>query len=254
MTTQMIPAPVTPGALAVPTTPDNRFTGFSNSDLVMPQAHIVQGLPKEKEKYGKCDTGDVINTLTLEKLFSYDVDNKKLVPDTANNTFIPICGWPEWVNWPKDAQRPIYRFRNRSDVPADDLVWKDAANGERIPPIAMQTFNFIVLFAADPSIPLALVFKKTSVKAGQTLLSLEKMRGRGGPGLYAMTFRKESKPKGTYIVPVLRPAGNPPPELKDIALEMAKNFSTANIEIADDDPLGGLDDAAAAEAANSGTV
>jgi hypothetical protein len=101
---------------------------------------------------------------------------------------------------------------------------------------------FIVLFAADPSIPHAVVFKKTSVKCGQVLLSLEKMRGSRGPGLYAMSFKKESNDEGSWIVPVIQPKGDPSDELRDTALTMASTFSVANITVKeDDDPLGGMD-------------
>lgn len=217
-------------ALALPSS-DSRLSGFGAEDFILPQAHIIQGLPKEKDKYGKMvNTGDVINTLTLERLFAYDPDERKL---TGENTFIPLAGFPEWVYWPKGEQRPVYRHRNKHMVPPEDLEWGDEG-GKRIPPSATQCFVFICLFAADPSMPLAITFKKTSIKAGQTLLSLEKLRGAKGPGLYAMTFKKASNDDGSWITPVITPKGNPDESLMAIASQFG-NLDLGSLKVADED-------------------
>ena len=219
-------------AIARPIQFDERFEGFTADDLVMPQAHIVQGLPAELEKYDDVKRGDVVNTLTLEKIFAYDAKSKAL---SGDNTFAVIAAWPEWVNWPKDADRPLYKCRNRNEVPPSDLEWREEG-GKRIPPIATQCFVFIVQFSSQ-DMPLALTFKKTSAKAGQTLLSLEKMRGRGNGGLYAMTFKIEGDSKQSWIVPVITPKGNVPAELKERVAAMTAGFAGKRIEVQDEAPI-----------------
>ena len=219
-------------AIARPIQFDERFEGFTADDLVMPQAHIVQGLPAELEKFGDVKRGDVVNTLTLEKIFSHDPKADKLDGD---NTFAVIAAWPEWVNWPKDAERPLYKTRNRNEVPPADLEWRED-NGKRIPPNAAQHYLFVVQFNSQ-EIPLALVFKRTSAKAGQTLLSLEKMRGRGNGGLYGMKFRVEGDSKQSWIVPQITPKGNPTAELKERVAAMTAGFAGKRIEVQDEAPI-----------------
>lgn len=213
-------------ALANATSP--RFGGLQgedSNDVIMPRAHIFQGLPLEKEKYGKHDEGDLINTITGELLGE----------STSLPKFVPIFGFKEWTKTEKvgGQRRLVYRTKNREDVPPDDLNWISKADGTREKPAAMESINYVCLFEGLDT-PLVFRFQSTSLSAGKTLNTLEKFR-KNGPGLYAIELKKKTNDQGSWLTPSIRPAGNPSPEMMDMARALFESFSGQNVVVNDGD-------------------
>ena len=93
--------------------------------------------------------------------------------------------------------------------------------------------------------PVVWRFKKTSLKSGQHLYSLESMlrSGQGKDvGLYEMgTIEKESS-DGPYFVPDIRLLGDPPQDLLEKALQFAGAVKSGNVAEAGDDVAPSDDD------------
>lgn len=205
------------GAITKPVNP--RFQNEEPEDVILPRAHLYQGLPAEAEQYGDgFKPGDIINQLTGEKIKS--------------RKFTPILAWNQWTKWKEPRGSGIeYTLRNKRDVPPEDLEW-DREGGK--PPVAQQSMNFVVLFDGLDT-PLVLSFKSKSLKAGRSLNSIEKIRGARGPGFYELQTKKEQNAKGTFLVPVIRPIGDPPKALKEAADGFFASMGGAQVEVAGED-------------------
>lgn len=191
----------------------SRLQGGEQEDLILPRIHIFQGLPQESKQYGKgFSQGDLVNTLTGEKL-----DARK---------FTPIFGYKEWICWKEPRGAGIeYRSRNKSEVPAADLQW----DGET-PPRAQAYLNWVVVFEGQDT-PVVMSFTKTGINAGKTINTLETMRGKKGPGFYSIEMREKSNDKGAWVSPQIRPAGDPPEELKNLAIALYETLSGVTVQV-----------------------
>jgi hypothetical protein len=213
-------APVKPtDTLARPMAPaKSRLEGGDRDDQIMPRIHMFQGLPAEVKEYGKgYSPGDLINTVTREKI--------------EQRNFIPILGYKEWLRWKEPRGTGLeYKKRIKTDVPPEDLVWNEAeTDPKKRQPRATETINWLVMFDGD-AMPVVLGFSRTSLNAGKTINTLETMRGNRGPGLYSFDFREKSNDKGAWVTPVIRPVGDPSPEMVQIANLLFESFSGTTIE------------------------
>lgn len=203
-----------------------RLSGADETDFVLPRIHLFQGLPAEAKLYpGKHKSGDLVNSLTFEKL---KVDK-----------FMPILGWKEWIKWsPERGKGIVYRTKFKNEVPAEDLEWNRETNA---PPAVTEYINFAVIFEGDTS-PVVLSFARTQYKGGQTLHTLESLRGRRGPGLYKFGTREKSNEKGEWLIPHIQPVGDPPAELTELASILFDSMSGSEIKT-NIDPSEGESDA-----------
>lgn len=189
-----------------------RLQGAEPEDIVLPRIHVFQGLPKERELYGDYREGDLINTLTKEKV--------------AVNRFVPIFGWVEWIKFREPRGSGLeYRTRDKLQVPAKDLEW-DRVNGK--PPAATKTVNWACLLDGGEA-PVVFSFKTTALKTGQTINTLETMRGHRGPGMYELTLRKKENAKGKWLSPEVRPVGDPTPEQAALVQALFDSLSGATV-------------------------
>lgn len=203
------------GTLGRPTAAGGRLQGADQEDLILPRIHIFQGLPAEVKQYGKeFSQGDLVNTLTGEK-----VEARK---------FTPIYGYKEWICW-KEPRGAGIEYRHKSDekhlVPAEDLLW----SGDE-PPRAQVYINWIVLFEGT-DIPMVLSFTKTGMNAGKTINTLEKLRGKKGPGMYSIEMKEKSNDKGTWVSPQIRPAGDPPAEMTAVSTGLYESMSGVTVQV-----------------------
>lgn len=209
----------------------SRLQGEEDDDIILPRLHLFQGLPSERQIYGDHREGDLINTLSGEKIASRDALPK----------FVPIFAWNLWIKFKEPRGAGIdYMTREKKDVPAADLEWVETPKGRK--PGVTKIMNWVCLFEGH-SEPMVLSFKSTSIKAGQTLNTLEKMRGDSGKGfgLYALELQPRSNSQGAWLSPKIRPAGDPPAEMGEIALGLFNSLSgnlsvTTNVEdVSDED-------------------
>ena len=221
------PAPVAPtaiakanggGSIVKPSAPVSRLEGSDRDDQLLPRVHLYQGLPTEAKEYGRgFEPGDLINTITREKI--------------GSRKFVPIMGYKEWLKWKEPRGTGMeYKKRIKTDVPPEDLCWNEnEVDPKKRQPRATESINWVVLFE-DETIPLVLSFSRTSINAGKTINTLETMRGHRGPGLYAFDTKEKSNDKGAWVTPVIRPVGDPPPELREMAVLLFDSLSGTTIE------------------------
>jgi hypothetical protein len=203
-----------PGGIARPQAAGRTILqGEDAEDTLIPRVHIYQGLPAERDQYGDHKPGDFINTVTFEQI------------QLAG--FVPIFGWKEWIRFADQRGGGLmYRTRNKAEVPPEDLEF-DRVNGKG--PKCTTFINFCVLPEGTPE-PLVLSFKSTSIAAGRTLNTLEKMRGSKGPGLYAIELQKRQNSKGSWLSPRIRPLGDPKPEDAELAEALANSLSPETVK------------------------
>lgn len=191
-------------------------TGMDNTDLQIPVAYLFQGTAKERKEYPDAKPGDLINKLTGELI--------------ASRNFMPIHVYKSWAKFEK-GKGLVYVESDKSRVPAEDLEWIDGQ-----PPAANETLNWYLMFEGM-DYPVVFRFKKTSIKSGKRLYSLETLNRSGkGSGLYELSHTEDEGPEGPYLVPQVRPLGDPSAELVDMAnrFRAAITGGTAT-EVGDDD-------------------
>lgn len=218
--------PANGNGIAKPAASRFQYEGEDEGDTLLPRVHLFQGLPKEREIYGKgpasggeWKAGDLINSLTGELIES--------------RRFVPLFGWNEYIKFQilNGSTTGIeYRTREKRKVPPNDLEWNQETKAK---PAATKFMNFAVLFE-NVDVPLVISFKVTSLPSGKTLVSLEKLRGKRGPGLYQFDVRGKSNTRGSWLTPVIRPIGDPSPEMTRMAIEIFGNLSPATVDVAQD--------------------
>ena len=153
-----------------------------------------QGTPTEEKKYGNPrDTGfargDFVDPLAL-----------RIIGQKVKVMF--VGGWMEWVNWPKDSPQPIYRFRNKAEVPTEDLEWDRSSTPNR-PPVAREVVNAICVVGDENGNvepwPYVFVFKSTSLQTWDRVIKPMEGRRRTlgkGPGSFWLTTKDDKNGQG----------------------------------------------------------
>lgn len=208
-------------------TASKKDLGFSQSQdteglLVIPRVKMLQGSCEElKDPNLDCRVGDIINSLTKEKLPEY---------------FLPILFSTHWIRF--NAKLPnepgwdtgykpgeiIWRAKSKTDESYVDSETKFGPNGEK--PLATQFLNFFSYFPGH-EMPVILSFCKTSFKAGSELYSLcSAMPGAPYGYQYRLSKVSRQNPSGDeYFVLKVTMAGTAKPEDYDRANELAKQFA-----------------------------
>jgi len=161
-------------AKAVPLEPevvnkdDLGFGGEDNKELmIIPRAKLIQGSsPEMKDENLNCRVGEIINSITKEKL-----------PEV----FVPIFFSTNWIRFnAKKVEDPgydpdyelgaiIWRADSKNDPAYIEAEANFGPNGEK--PLAVQFLNFICFFPEADVKMLMVSFAKTSFQAGRTLFS-----------------------------------------------------------------------------------
>jgi hypothetical protein len=140
-----------------------------------------------------------------------------------------------WAKFVKGNKQPEYNTSDKADVPAEDLQWSEDATGKRIPPVATQTMNFILLFEGLEEVPHVFRFKKTSFKAGQQLATMVRFL-RGRMFEFGDNVVETNTAGQKYLVPTVRAAEHPISE-KMVAVMNAYNESKQQGRVTIDDDL-----------------
>jgi len=172
-------------------------------DFSLDRLSLIQGTQMEREMHGDHDRGTWVFASTGGAV---DIEGVK---------FVPIMGYNEWIKYSDGGAGSgiEYRTMNKTEVPAEDLVWGSGRKG--VGTAAVKHVNWVVLFEGH-QIPVLLSFKKTSIKSGQAIMRLEASRqamasAKGEavtPGAYILDIRDKKFAEGSALIPVPRPAGN----------------------------------------------
>jgi hypothetical protein len=175
---------------------------FDTNDLRLPRAHLYQGLPDERKRYGKHEPGDWVNTLTQEKI--------------SPMQFMPIAFGKQFIKWNEPRGTGFaYSTTDKARVPVADLQW----DGDQ-PPACTEYITVLAVFVGE-SFPVLLSFSGTSLAAGKTLYTLDKVRGNKGSGLYTIETKEKQNDKGAWLGQSPKSLGNPPAALVELASQFA---------------------------------
>lgn len=164
--------------------------------LTLGRMAMYHGTTEEQNTYEGCDfkAGDFIDVLEKRKL--------------ASARIVIVHGFVSYVKWPQGAKTPDYVVRKVSEIPPEDVedAWK------------MRQINCVVLVDGEPW-PYLCVFKRTGLKAGETIFQLEGRRTAAGKvrGCYELGSQKAKSEAGqTYHQLTQRPVGDCPESLFDL--------------------------------------
>jgi hypothetical protein len=204
------------------------FEDEEQGDMIIPRVKVIQTLsPERKDK--TCDEGDIINSLTKDKL------NGKV--------FVPVFKFNNNIYW-----------KDRSDgggmlcIARDGKIGESAEatgilcsmckknefdnskTGKESHPKCTKYINFFG-FIAGERIPLILSFAKTNYNEGKKLYSLAKvtMQNMWNHG-YTLTEKLVKKSDNEWYIITVAAAGPVSAEDKAFGMQLYQNFRNINIK------------------------
>ena len=229
------------------------FEDEEAGDLIIPRVKVIQTLsPERKDKIA--DEGDIINSLTKEKL--------------NGKTFIPIFKFNNNVWWkPRSEGGGILCLSRdgRVGTASDDTKvmcaqcrrceFDNTKQGKDALPTCTKYINFFGFFAGE-RMPIILSFSKTSYNEGKKLYSLAKvtMANMWNYG-YVLSEKLMAKGNNEWYVPIMTPNGPTTEEDRAFALDLFKmyrnNLQDMNYDMDDN---GATETAAPAPAVDTASV
>lgn len=210
-------AKVNPAELATAGAPMG-FEDEEAGDVIIPRVKVIQTLsPERKEKLA--DEGDIINSLTKEKL------NGKV--------FIPVFKFNNNVLWKDRSEGGGIQCMSRdgkAGTTSDDQTqlcsvcrkceFDNSKTGKEALPTCTKYINFFGFFAGE-RMPIILSFSKTSYNEGKKLYSLAKvtMQNMWNYG-YTLSEKLMAKGGNEWYVPVMSAAGPTDEEDREFALNL----------------------------------
>lgn len=212
------------------------FEDEEAEDMIIPRIKIVQSLsPERKEKIA--DEGDIINSLTKEKL------NGKV--------FIPVFKFNNNIDWKDRAEgggMQCYARDGKVGEKSDGTKimcasckrceFDNTKQGKDAAPKCTKYINFFGFFAGE-RMPIILSFAKTSYNEGKKLYSLAKvtMQNMWNYG-YALNEKLLSKNGNEWYIISANPNGASSDEDREFGLALFKMYrdtlSTMNVDMDED--------------------
>ena len=208
------------GALAAMPQGMGVLEGGTAQDMTIPLAHLYQDTTQERRVFGSgFNPGDLVNIITLQPI--------------AARRFVVLNGWIDYED--KRENAPTRVSRNPADWPDDDHKFLDRADNKKPHPAVTKRMNFAVLFEGEDW-PVVLRFKKTSLGAGRNLNTMLTMqRTKGTVGLFEYGTKEESGNNNTYIVPVIKPCGQPASDLLGAASQLYAMINNVEVKVDEGD-------------------
>lgn len=191
-------------------------------DVIIPRVKVIQTLsPERKDKIA--DEGDIINSLTKEKL------NGKV--------FIPVFKFNNHVWWKDRSEGGGINCMSRDGKVGSTSDGKitpcamckrhefdNTKQGKEAVPTCTKYINFFGFFAGE-RMPIILSFSKTSYNEGKKLYSLAKvtMQNMWNYG-YTLNEKLMSKGNNEWYVPVMTAAGPTSDADRAFALDLFKAY------------------------------
>lgn len=198
--------------------------GFEDDsdDMIIPRVKIVQTLsPERKDK--KAEEGDIINSLTLERL------NGKV--------FVPVFKFNNNIDWKDRADgggiQCIARDGKVGEKSTGETMlcascrrceFDNTKQGKEAAPKCTKYINFFGFFQGERT-PIILSFSKTSFNEGKKMYSLAKvtMQNMWNFG-YTLQEKIMSKGGNEWYIITAQPAGNTSDEDREFGLSLYKTF------------------------------
>lgn len=171
-------------APSVYTGPTGLADNITSKDLRLPRIALLQSKsPQVESDDNKYKAGMYIDTLTQDIL-------------TKPVSFVPSFIFKNVIRWKPRTEGGgmIYKTLNITDDVLKDLQW----NGTEKP--KADLYINVVCMVKGYDIPLIISFCKTSLKAGQDLMTLAQLSGCAWKYSYELDTAKVANAKGTYFV------------------------------------------------------
>lgn len=198
------------------------FEDEEAGDLIIPRVKVIQTLsPERKEKVA--DEGDIINSLTKEKL--------------NGKTFIPVFKFNNNVWWKDRSEGGGIQCMSRDGrvghTSSDETLmcqqcrrceFDNTKQGKEALPTCTKYINFFGFFAGERA-PIILSFSKTCYNEGKKLYSLAKvtMQNMWNYG-YTLSEKLMAKGNNEWYIPVMSAAGPTDEEDREFALALFKMY------------------------------
>ena len=208
------------------------FEDEESDDVIIPRVKVIQALsPERKDKIA--DEGDIINSLTKEKL-----NGKK---------FIPVFKFNNNVWWRDRANgggiQCIARDGKVGRTSDDTIVmcaqcrrceFDNTKQGRDAVPTCTKYINFLGFFEGE-RFPIILSFSKTCYNEGKKLYSLAKvtMQNMWNFG-YKLTEKMMAKGGNEWFVPVMTAAGPTSEEDREFAHQLFMAYRNKMADVAYD--------------------
>ncbi len=223
------------GMLAVPIAPTT--LDLERDEIIIPRCHLYQGTGMEEETFGKYDRGTWLDTITGDVMA---VPNEDAPPYTYDGiSFVCAFTLPRTYVAYNEAGEIEYITTDRGDVPKEHLLFGSAliGAGKR----CVEVLSVVCVFAGYLDLPRVVRFKKTSFNSGKALDAFERARGKRGPGLYTFTVKKKDGAKGPYLIPNVRPIGDPPADMLEALVGFREAYASLDLRVDDADMKGKQD-------------
>lgn len=217
------------GMLTTPIAPTT--LDLERDEVIIPRCHLYQGTGMEEETFGKHARGTWIDTITQDVMATA---KEETAPYTYDG-FSFVCAFTlprTYVAYNDDGDIE-YITTDRGEVPKDHLVFGSALRGKG--KRCTEILSVVCVFAGYTDIPRVIRFKKTSFNSGRALDAFERARGRRGPGLYTFTVTKKDGANGPYLIPNVRPIGDPPADLLTALVGFREAYASIDLKVDDAD-------------------
>lgn len=209
------------------------FEDDTMDDLIIPRIKVMQALSPEVQD-GKAKVGDIVNSLTLERL------NDKV--------FIPVCKFNNHVYWRdrNDGGGIICRAADGKTGQMEDGSVKYCAqcrlcefdntkSGREALPKCTKYINFLGFFE-DEMVPIILSFAKTNMAEGKKMYSMAKVSRQNIWNFgYKLTSKEKTKNANRWYIIDPVSAGQTSDDMRQIGMELYKQFagtmSTVNYDM-----------------------
>lgn len=207
------------------------FDDEDEDDLIIPRVKVIQSLsPERKDK--EADEGDIINSLTKEKL-----NGKVFIPVYKFNTII------KWKDRSEGGGIEAIARDGKTCIPTDGgkpyacahlAEFDNTKQGRDAIPTHTKYINFFGFFEGE-HMPIILDFSKTNYNEGKRLYSLAKvtMQNMWNHG-YALNEKIMSKAGNEWYVLATSPNGPTSEEDRAFARMLYENFRTRTEDLAYD--------------------
>ena len=207
------------------------FEDSRNEDLIIPRIKVINALSPERQD-GDAEEGDVINSLTLEKINDPD----------SSFIFIPIKQYYNNIKWNPDRDAELRmlcrsidgRIGNNEDGVriCEDCgcdKFDNTKTGKDAQPTCTTYINFLGFFSGNP-MPVVLSFAKTNYNEGRKLLSMARsMRCNIWNYGYKISSRLMTKNKNKWYNMVVEMAGPTSEDDRALAYEIFKSYANAAV-------------------------
>lgn len=203
------------------------FEDEDSDDLIIPRVKMVQSLsPERKEKVA--DEGDIINSLTKEKL-----NGKKFIPvykfnsnilwnDRSDGGGIACRAGDGKIGVQTDGTKLACRACLRCE-------FDNTKTGKEAIPDCVKYINFFGFFEGE-AMPTVLSFSKTNYKEGKKLYSLAKVQMQNMWHFgYTLESKVVSKNGNEWYIIDVKPAGATAAEDRALGMSLYSNFRNMDL-------------------------